>query len=84
MTTFLDFDLPKSLQKAIDELGFIHPTPIQIKSMPVILSGRDMMGIAQTGTGKTAAKSCGAKVTKVCSTNVWNGATGLDHSRVTE
>jgi ATP-dependent RNA helicase RhlE len=55
MSTFLDFDLPKSLQKAIDELGFIAPTPIQIKSMPVILSGRDMMGIAQTGTGKTFA-----------------------------
>lgn len=55
MITFLDFDLPKSLQKAIDELGFTHPTPIQIKSMPVILSGRDMMGIAQTGTGKTFA-----------------------------
>ncbi|RAR48526.1 DEAD/DEAH box helicase [Flavobacterium lacus] len=55
MSTFLDFDLPKSLQKAIDELGFTTPTPIQIKSMPVILSGRDMMGIAQTGTGKTFA-----------------------------
>lgn len=55
MSTFLDFDLPKSLQKAIDELGFTNPTPIQIKSMPVILSGRDMMGIAQTGTGKTFA-----------------------------
>ena len=55
MSTFQDFDLPKSLQKAIDELGFTTPTPIQIKSMPVILSGRDMMGIAQTGTGKTFA-----------------------------
>jgi len=55
MSTFLDFDLPKSLQKAIDELGFTNPTSIQIKSMPVILSGRDMMGIAQTGTGKTFA-----------------------------
>ena len=55
MTTFADFDLPKSLQKALDELGFTTPTPIQIKSMPVILSGRDMMGIAQTGTGKTFA-----------------------------
>jgi ATP-dependent RNA helicase RhlE len=55
MSTFLDFDLPKSLQKAIDELGFTTPTPIQIKSMPVILSGRDMIGIAQTGTGKTFA-----------------------------
>ncbi len=55
MATFHDFDLPKSLQKALDELGFENPTPIQVKSMPVILSGRDMMGIAQTGTGKTFA-----------------------------
>lgn len=55
MSTFQDLDLPKSLQKALDELGFNTPTPIQIKSMPVITSGRDMMGIAQTGTGKTFA-----------------------------
>ena len=55
MKTFQDFDLPKSLQKALDELGFVHPTPIQEKSHSVILSGRDMMGIAQTGTGKTFA-----------------------------
>ncbi|QEE50874.1 DEAD/DEAH box helicase [Flavobacterium alkalisoli] len=55
MATFHDLDLPKSLQKALDELGFETPTPIQVKSMPVILSGRDMMGIAQTGTGKTFA-----------------------------
>jgi len=55
MPTFLDLDLPKSLQKAIDELGFTTPTPIQERAMPVIMSGRDMMGIAQTGTGKTFA-----------------------------
>ena len=55
MNTFEQFNLPKSLQKAIDELGFITPTPIQEKSFSVIMSGRDMMGIAQTGTGKTFA-----------------------------
>lgn len=55
MKTFQDFDLPKSLQKALDQLGFVAPTPIQAKSFSVILSGRDMMGIAQTGTGKTFA-----------------------------
>lgn len=55
MPTFLDFDLPKSLQRAVDALGLTTPTPIQEKSMPVILSGRDMVGIAQTGTGKTYA-----------------------------
>lgn len=55
MSTFEQFNLPKSVQKAIDELGFTTPTPIQEKSFAVIMSGRDMMGIAQTGTGKTFA-----------------------------
>ncbi len=55
MSTFEQFNLPKSVQKAIDELGFTSPTPIQEKSFSVIMSGRDMMGIAQTGTGKTLA-----------------------------
>lgn len=55
MSTFEQFNLPKSVQKAIDELGFTTPTPIQEKSFSVIMSGRDMMGIAQTGTGKTFA-----------------------------
>ena len=55
MPTFEDFNLPKSVQKAVDELGFTTPTPIQEKSFSVIMSGRDMMGIAQTGTGKTLA-----------------------------
>ena len=55
MSTFDQFQLPKSVQKAIDDLGFTKPTPIQEKSFSVIMSGRDMMGIAQTGTGKTFA-----------------------------
>lgn len=55
MSTFEQFNLPKSLQKAIDDLGFVTPTPIQEKTFSVIMSGRDMMGIAQTGTGKTFA-----------------------------
>ncbi len=55
MNTFEQFNLPKFVQKAIDELGFTTPTPIQEKSFSVIMSGRDMMGIAQTGTGKTFA-----------------------------
>jgi ATP-dependent RNA helicase RhlE len=55
MSSFEQFQLPKSVQKAIDELGFTTPTPIQEKSFAVIMSGRDMMGIAQTGTGKTFA-----------------------------
>jgi ATP-dependent RNA helicase RhlE len=55
MNTFEQFNLPKSVQKAIADLGFTTPTPIQEKTFSVIMSGRDMMGIAQTGTGKTFA-----------------------------
>ncbi|SRR5690606_9230197 len=55
MNQFEQLNLPKSLQKAIDDLGFTRLTPIQEKSFSVILSGKDVMGIAQTGTGKTFA-----------------------------
>lgn len=55
MSQFEQLDLPKSLQNAVDELGLTTLTPIQEKSFSVILSGKDMMGIAQTGTGKTFA-----------------------------
>lgn len=55
MTSFDDFKLSKNLRKAVDELGFVNPRPIQKKSYSVILSGSDMLGIAQTGTGKTLA-----------------------------
>lgn len=53
--TFSDFDLPKALQSALDQQNITEPTPIQLKSFSPILSGRDIMGIAQTGTGKTLA-----------------------------
>ncbi len=53
--SFNDFNLPKALQQALDEKGISHPTLIQQRSFPVIMSGRDVMGIAQTGTGKTLA-----------------------------
>lgn len=53
MSTFQDFNLSKQLQNAIDDLGFTEPTPIQKESFSVILSGKDVVGIAQTGTGKT-------------------------------
>lgn len=55
MTTFESLQLPKALQKAIDEMGLTQPTPIQHRAFPVISSGRDVIGIAQTGTGKTLA-----------------------------
>lgn len=55
MSSFEQFNLPKALQKALDELNIITPTPIQEKSFSVIMSGKDVLGIAQTGTGKTFA-----------------------------
>ena len=55
MDTFKDFSISNQLQYAIEDLGFEKPTPIQVKAFPVILSGKDMVGIAQTGTGKTFA-----------------------------
>ncbi len=55
MDSFKDFNISNQLQYAIDDLGFEKPTPIQVKSFSVILSGKDMVGIAQTGTGKTFA-----------------------------
>lgn len=52
---FEDLSLSKSIQKAVYELGYLEPTPIQEQSIPSILQGRDLVGCAQTGTGKTAA-----------------------------
>ncbi len=45
------------IQRALDELGYTSPTPIQVKAVPAAMQGRDIVGIAQTGTGKTAAFS---------------------------
>lgn len=53
--TFHDFGLDESILKSIDEFGFKEPTPIQAGAIPFILEGRDVIGSAQTGTGKTAA-----------------------------
>ena len=53
--TFADFELTKQLDSALEKLNITNPTPIQEKSFKPILSGRDIMGIAQTGTGKTLA-----------------------------
>ncbi len=55
VTNFEDFKLNRQLLNAIEEAGYTQPTPIQQKAIAPILSGQDMMGIAQTGTGKTAA-----------------------------
>lgn len=55
MESFADFAINNQLQNAIADLGFETPTPIQQKAFPVIMSGKDVVGIAQTGTGKTFA-----------------------------
>lgn len=54
-TTFEDLKVNKSILKVLSEIGFDEPTPIQEKAIPVVRSGADVLGIAQTGTGKTAA-----------------------------
>jgi ATP-dependent RNA helicase RhlE len=53
--TFQELQLPASLLKALQEKQYQTPTPIQIQSIPIVLEGCDLLGTAQTGTGKTAA-----------------------------
>ena len=55
MTTFADLNLDKKVLKAVEETGYTSPTPIQAGAIPPALEGRDVLGIAQTGTGKTAS-----------------------------
>lgn len=52
---FEDFNLSKETMKSVSEIGFEEPTPIQVSTIPLIMNGRDIVGQAQTGTGKTAA-----------------------------
>jgi superfamily II DNA/RNA helicase len=54
-TTFADLGLSDLLLRAIAEKGYVHPTPIQEQAIPIVLQGRDVLGCAQTGTGKTAS-----------------------------
>lgn len=55
MTDFKKFGLDEKLMKALDKMGYEKPTPIQEQAIPFALDGRDILGSAQTGTGKTAA-----------------------------
>jgi ATP-dependent RNA helicase RhlE len=55
MTTFADLGLSPKLMAGLDKAGYTAPTPIQVQAIPHIMKGRDIMGLAQTGTGKTAA-----------------------------
>ncbi|MDE7547416.1 DEAD/DEAH box helicase [Acetobacter fabarum] len=53
--TFADLELSKPILQAIEEMGYKHPTPIQAQAIPAVLMARDVLGVAQTGTGKTAS-----------------------------
>ncbi|WP_264817605.1 DEAD/DEAH box helicase, partial [Acidomonas methanolica] len=55
MTSFADLNLAEPIQRALVEEGYTTPTPIQAGAIPHLLQGRDLLGLAQTGTGKTAA-----------------------------
>ena len=54
-TSFAELGLRKKLLQALDSLGYEEPTPIQAEAIPHLLAGRDLLGQAATGTGKTAA-----------------------------
>ncbi|GAB1453777.1 DEAD/DEAH box helicase [Draconibacterium sp.] len=53
--TFEDLKIAKVLLKTLDDIGFVEPTPVQLEAIPKINSGENVVGVAQTGTGKTAA-----------------------------
>jgi ATP-dependent RNA helicase RhlE len=53
--SFTDLGLSPVVLAAVSDAGYTHPTPIQREAIPLALSGRDMIGLANTGTGKTAA-----------------------------
>jgi ATP-dependent RNA helicase DeaD len=55
MTDFSTFGLPDTLLPALAKMGFVSPTPIQAQAIPPALTGRDVLGTAATGTGKTGA-----------------------------
>ncbi|WP_022942316.1 DEAD/DEAH box helicase [Psychromonas hadalis] len=53
--TFNDLNLPEALTKVVSEMGYEVPSPIQAQTIPLLLDGKDVLGVAQTGTGKTGA-----------------------------
>jgi hypothetical protein len=65
--TFADLGLSEPILSAVADAGYVTPTPIQEQAIPVVLMGRDVLGCAQTGTGKTAGFTC------PCSTS-WRAA----------
>ena len=55
MSSFAQFNLDSRIMSAIERIGYKEPTPIQLQAIPVVMKGGDVMGAAQTGTGKTAS-----------------------------
>ncbi len=68
--SFADLALLPPLQTALQESGYVHPTPIQEQAIPAVLEGHDILGIAQTGTGKTAAFCL--PILQIIATNRWS------------
>ena len=53
--SFENFNLAEPIQSALESIGYTQPTPIQTLAIPILLDHKDLLGCAQTGTGKTAA-----------------------------
>src|SRR5512136_1097514 len=53
--SFKEFSFHPSIMAGVEAAGYVTPTPIQVQAIPPIMNGRDVIGLAQTGTGKTAA-----------------------------
>lgn len=66
---FTDLNLIEPIAKAIQEQGYTAPTPIQERSIPEILNGRDFLGCAQTGTGKTLVLLFFITINYICGHN---------------
>ena len=75
MTTFSDLGLSPVVVDALTKLGFEEPTPIQQEAIPALLTGRDVLGQAATGTGKTAAFSLWG--TSIWRRSAWNSMPGI-------
>ena len=69
---FTSLNLSQPLLDALDEIGYVTPTPIQSQAIPDLIKGRDMLGCAQTGTGKTAAFAL--PILDAISQNPWKGS----------
>ena len=68
MTTFSQFALDEAILKSLDKMGYKEPSPIQLHAIPPILEGKDLIGLAQTGSGKTAA--CAIPICQIVDTTV--------------